>query len=479
MVGLGFFNYFSLKDYERSIRSIRNSTLEQLTLINEISISVSRNQNFMVHYLYSTELPRQELLAKRVEENIVKVTEMFIKLKDILANEKSLENFELVYETRIKYIENIRETIEGENPEVESETFSYVESEILENYEEFMLKLQAFSGIIISDAEENIAITLSKVTKARFVGNLAISLVILVLFLNSYLMLRIYKRLTLDYHNLQMEKTEKEKAKMDLERLNKELESKVKGRTKELEQANREARINNVELKKLSQAKDKFISVISHDLRGPISTIVASSDALLKIRETESEEKEAAQFIKIINKASQKVIKQLNELVEWSKTMNIHKAFNPVKLNLWEAVNESLQLLESLSEQKEIRLENKVPASLFVKADKNMLRSVIQNLATNSIKFTPGPGYVTINAKEKGKMTEIEISDTGLGMDEKMIENLFNDSKPVENLEQAKQSGLGLILVKDFIEKHGGSITVESSPGKGSKFTFTIPSTSP
>ncbi|MBA3901269.1 MAG: HAMP domain-containing histidine kinase, partial [Bacteroidetes bacterium] len=265
------------------------------------------------------------------------------------------------------------------------------------------------------------------------------------------------------------------KAQGELEHLNQELENKIKERTKELEDANKDISIYNSELEKLSQAKDKFISVISHDLRNPISTILASSDALIDLTKSEKADKEEMiQFTRIINNASTKVMTQLNELVELAKSKRIGKIFNPVELNLWEAINESLQLLEALAEQNDVKLENNVSAALFIKADKTMFRSIIQNLVTNSIKFTPASGIVTIEAGEKGNMVEIRIQDTGMGMSEEVRENLFKDKFPTSE-EKSKKIGMGLELVKDFVQKHKGTITVESELGKGSLFIFTIP----
>ena len=150
---------------------------------------------------------------------------------------------------------------------------------------------------------------------------------------------------------------------------------------------------------------------------------------------------------------------------------------NTEKLHLVSAVDQSLELLKANALQKNIVLENKVPFDIYVNADTLMLRSILQNLVTNAIKYTPQGGLITITAQRIDKMVELCITDSGIGMEADIRENLFTNfnSSSVSGTNNEKGSGLGLILVKDFVTRHGGTIRVESEMGKGTCIIFTVP----
>jgi signal transduction histidine kinase len=474
IISLGLYNYSALRNYESSIREIRNSTILQLSLISNISLKASQNHSNIITLIYTNSNDERNRISKRVKERVNEVDAIYLELEKLIENPKTHEHLKLLQGSRKNYIHEMFKQMDSSSPPNEDIFLNYQGLAIISLYEAYAQNVQGFTQVIINDAEASVADILTKVGKARFISNLIIIFGIIILLINSYLILRIYRRLSKDYMAMQEEKVEKEKAQKELKKLNKELEQKVYDRTRELEKANREISLYNAELEKLSQAKDKFISVISHDLRNPIATIIASSDALLQISKENETDKDSLEFANLINRASKKIINQLNELVEWAKTKTAKKVFNPVKLNLWEAVNESFQILEALANSKEIKLINNIQSSLFIRADKIMFRSIIQNLTTNSIKFTTGPGSVTIDASEKMGMVEITVKDTGIGMDEKTLESIFDDDNNPGN-----GSGLGLYLVKDFVKKHKGNISVESEIGKGSIFTFTMPSEEP
>lgn len=255
----------------------------------------------------------------------------------------------------------------------------------------------------------------------------------------------------------------------DLFSLNQDLEKRVFERTCELENLNHE-------LKDLNLSKDKFLSVISHDLRNPLTALMISSDKLS--RETENSIFNDIQpLTKIIHRTSHKILQQLNELVDWAQKQSEKTIFNSEKLYLVRGVDESFELLKANALQKNIVLENKVAFDIYVNADTLMLRSILQNLVTNAIKYTPQGGLVTVSAQCIDKMVEVCITDTGIGMEANIIENLFtnSNSSSVSGTNNEKGSGLGLILVKDFVTQHGGTIRVESETGKGTSIIFTVP----
>lgn len=254
----------------------------------------------------------------------------------------------------------------------------------------------------------------------------------------------------------------------DLMRLNSELEDRVKDRTLQLETL-------NSELKDLNLSKDKFLSVISHDLRNPATALIATSEKLNRDigKLAESDVKNLSS---IIHRTAHKIVQQLNELVDWAKKQREKTSFNPKKIHLLTGLDDSLDLIKANAIQKEVKLINNVPKELYVNADSLMLRSIVQNLVTNSIKYTPQNGSITITAEQNGSMIEICITDTGIGMSSHIMEKLFdevNSSSKGTNNEHG--TGLGLILVKDFVTQHGGTISVESNEGDGTCFKFTIP----
>ncbi|MBA3898631.1 MAG: HAMP domain-containing histidine kinase, partial [Bacteroidetes bacterium] len=218
-----------------------------------------------------------------------------------------------------------------------------------------------------------------------------------------------------------------------------------------------------------------FISIISHDLRNPVSAINSSSDIIMNNFEGLQKD-EIRNFSKIINSSSKKIVEQLNELVEWSKQKSKKINFNPKGLNLYDFVEFSLELIQSIADKKNIRISNNIEHHIQVNADPLLLRSIFQNLITNSIKFTPEKGEVIIGASESKSMVEISIKDNGIGMSEETQKLFFDESEMAKGaIKTEKKHGLGLILVKDFVQKHKGKIWVESKPGKGCTFYFTMP----
>ncbi len=256
----------------------------------------------------------------------------------------------------------------------------------------------------------------------------------------------------------------------DLMLLNQDLEKRVLERTLELENLNHE-------LKALNLSKDKFLSVISHDLRNPLTSLLASSENMNRDAEKLRPD-QIKLFSGIINRTSQKILNQLNELVEWAKNQREKTDFKPEKLHLTETINESLDLLRGNAAQKDIALDNQIEDGIYINADALMFRSILQNLVTNAIKFTPhGGSAVKVTSKPADGMVEICIRDFGVGMSQQTKDLLFGNinSSSISGTNQEKGTGLGLLLVKDFVMQHGGKLQVESELEKGTCFTFTMP----
>jgi len=255
----------------------------------------------------------------------------------------------------------------------------------------------------------------------------------------------------------------------DLVQLNQELEERVLERTLALENLNQE-------LQALNLSKDKFLSVMSHDLRNPLTALLASSGKLSEAPENLSPG-QVKLLAQIIHRTSNKLLNQLNEVIEWAKKQSQKTSFYPEKILLAKSIGESLELLRPNAQHKQIQLQNHIPKGMEVMADALMLRSIVQNLVTNAIKYTPEGGSVVVNAKKNGQMACIFVEDSGVGMTADIKERLFrNAGQPsLSGTNNEQGSGLGLLLVSDFVTQHGGQIEVESTVGTGTTVQFTVP----
>jgi len=245
----------------------------------------------------------------------------------------------------------------------------------------------------------------------------------------------------------------------------------------ELKRANEKLKQSNAALKQANAAKDKFFSIISHDLGNLFNVLIGFSSILTKQTDMLSVEKKE-NFIKTILQSSQKGYSLLKNLLEWSRAQTGRITSKPTKLTLKTLVADNLELSSSNAKAKNITLVSSISDTTTVFADKNMLDTVIRNLVSNAIKFTPVNGKVEILSEEKDSKVEISISDTGIGISPQDIEKLFrvDVSHTTIGTGEEKGTGLGLILCKEFVEKNGGRIWVESELGKGSQFYIRLPS---
>ena len=254
-----------------------------------------------------------------------------------------------------------------------------------------------------------------------------------------------------------------------LEKLNQELELLVEKRTrKTIEYANK--------LEEANKTKDKFFSIIAHDLKNPFNTLIGYSD-VLKSDFREYGQDEIYEQLNIIYNTSVNGYALLENLLKWSQSQTDKIVFEPVKVNLYEIIQICIDDVEHQCQFKDIDIINDVPENYHIIADKNLLKTILRNLISNAVKFTSRNGMVSISSNKDDKVTEVSVKDTGIGLSENELQNLFKIdkvySKPGTNKE--KGSGLGLILCKEFVEKHGGKIWVESELETGSVFKFTIP----
>ena len=233
---------------------------------------------------------------------------------------------------------------------------------------------------------------------------------------------------------------------------------------------------SEIQLKELNSSKDKFFSIIAHDLRSPFHALLGMSD-LLATEVDEFSREEIKKFAGEMNNSLKNQFKLLENLLEWSRLQTGKVQYAPVKINLSEKVSDIIALLAGNALKKNITVTNLVLPGVFLFADTNMLQSILQNLIANAIKFTKPGGNIQISTKQKNEMVNIFIKDTGVGISKESLQNIFRTDSTVTTLgtENERGTGLGLLLCKEMIERHGGNISVESELEKGTTFSFTLP----
>ncbi|MCX6310394.1 MAG: PAS domain-containing sensor histidine kinase [Bacteroidetes bacterium] len=245
----------------------------------------------------------------------------------------------------------------------------------------------------------------------------------------------------------------------------------------EIENAKSIIKEQNKELQKLNSTKNLFISILGHDLRDPFNSLLVLSN-LLKDNLRNYDIDKIETFVKNINEVSISTINLLEELLLWVKTQTGQLIFEPQELNLPEICNEILGLLDLSINKKNILIKKIFPLDLVFYGDKNMVKFIIRDIVSNAIKFTNPGGQITIAAQQKNENVEISIEDNGVGMTAIQKQKLFDISKMQSTLGTKKEvgTGLGLIICKEFVDKHSGKIGVESEKEKGTIFKFSLPS---
>jgi PAS domain S-box-containing protein len=230
------------------------------------------------------------------------------------------------------------------------------------------------------------------------------------------------------------------------------------------------------ELKALNSVKDKFFSIISHDLRGPFQGFIGATELLASEIDTLNK-KEIKDLAEALNLSLRKQLELLNTLLDWSRLQTGDFFINSESILLYDLLKDVLQPFVLLAVQKKIELINSVDNNIYVIADKNMLSLIIRNLVSNAIKFTNENGYVKVSAAKNEKFIEISVEDNGVGIAPDDIKKLFRMDLyfSTEGTLNESGSGLGLLLCKDIVDKYNGNIWVESELYNGSKFIFTIP----
>lgn len=233
---------------------------------------------------------------------------------------------------------------------------------------------------------------------------------------------------------------------------------------------------SELKLSELNKEKDKFFSIIAHDLKSPFNGILG----LLDIMANEYYDYSDEQRLKIIQSSyysAQKAFNLLSDLLEWARLQNEHFEIKKESLNLKEIINENIELYKKNASDKEIIIRNNINPSIYVTVDRSSIYSVVQNLLNNAIKFTKNGGFVEFEVKQSNYDIELRIKDNGVGMSQETINKLFrideNFTMPDTNNE--KGTGLGLIICNDLVTKNNWKMNIESQIGKGTMFKILIP----
>jgi PAS domain S-box-containing protein len=249
----------------------------------------------------------------------------------------------------------------------------------------------------------------------------------------------------------------------------------LREREQKLESQTEELLVVRNELSELNDQKDRFFSIISHDLKSPFNSLLGMTQMMSQMASNMSQEK-LVEYAKDVNDAGDKVFELLENLLEWSRLQIEGAKFEPQLISLHSLTGSSVDILNPLAAEKDILLSNMIKDDMAY-ADPDMAQTVIRNLISNSLKFSPLGGKVEISSINKDGMVHVTVSDSGVGISKDQVDKVFALDQKTSTIGTAgeKGTGLGLPLCKEMIEKNGGKIWVESAQGEGSQFHFTLP----
>ncbi|SMP38652.1 HAMP domain-containing protein [Desulfonatronum zhilinae] len=269
-----------------------------------------------------------------------------------------------------------------------------------------------------------------------------------------------------------------------------ELEDRVRRRTMELEtsnaklrremaereQAEEMIRLVNQQLRISNEDKDRLFSIIAHDLKSPLTGLMTSTQMLAEDIDVFSEQ-EVTRLASELHKNTNHMMALLDDLMQWARMGQGNMEFILEPSSMHELASISLNSTQGVADQKDISIIIDIPRDMTAMIDKPMINTVIRNLLFNAVKFTPRGGEILVTARQEGDVIQMAVKDSGIGINKEKLSNLFTISRDKRQLgtEGEKGTGLGLVICKQFIEKHGGRIWMESEPGQGTTVFFTLP----
>jgi signal transduction histidine kinase len=244
---------------------------------------------------------------------------------------------------------------------------------------------------------------------------------------------------------------------------------------KQLEQAQSALQEREKALRDANAAKDKFFSIIAHDMRNPLAGLHTVSE-LLDSRYDSLDEAERRRFSHLLHEGTGQAVDLMQSLLSWARSQTGRLEIKPKRLTLHSLVVENIALVQQAAAQKQIAIAAPIPPHVEVLADPEMASTILRNLLSNAVKFTPRGGSLEVSALEDGSEVQVAVADTGVGMSAQELQKLFRIDEHLasKGTEQEPGNGLGLLVCKEFVEKLGGRIWAESRPGLGSTFRFTL-----
>lgn len=292
-----------------------------------------------------------------------------------------------------------------------------------------------------------------------------------------------YCRDITDLKNTQLQLIQSEKKyhelSIELQQKNEEfvaLNEEYKSQNDQLHEINEKLRKNEALLTELNATKDRFFSIIAHDLRGPIGSFKSLLELIITkfdLTDTQS----LTNVLEVMHESSSKVYELLENLLQWAKSQKNEIAFNPEPVDLHQITSDCIAVLGELIHKKDVTIHNSIPKQMIVTGDKNMLLTIVRNLISNAIKFTHPHKNIYISVQYDNQTCTISIKDEGVGIKSENLNKLFSFSEHVTTNGTSGEigSGLGLVLCKEFVLKHEGKIWVESIEGEGSEFKIMLP----
>src|ERR1700694_4463543 len=261
-----------------------------------------------------------------------------------------------------------------------------------------------------------------------------------------------------------------------LQKVHRELEQRVQARTAQLAAANKELELKNREVERATRLKSKFLASMSHELRTPLNAIVGFSDLLAEQTAGALNDKQK-RFVNHIKQGSAHLLQLINDILDLSKIEAGQLELRCEDFQVKDALPEVLSTILPLAMTKNIQVQHKLETGRAVYADRVRFKQILYNLLSNAVKFTPKEGRIDIDCVESGSQVCISVTDTGIGIRAEDQEVVFEEFRQVEGNTDAfnEGTGLGLAITKRLVEQQGGKISLESEPGKGSRFTFTLP----
>ncbi len=259
-------------------------------------------------------------------------------------------------------------------------------------------------------------------------------------------------------------------------RLKKKTNTLLRSKNDQLEDANQKLIISENNLKELNATKDKFFSIIAHDLKNPFQSLLGFSETLYNQMD-ELDKEELLEYSRLIYESSQNLFNLLSNLLQWSRSQLGSIKLTPINVNLYDAIDDVLSLLNISITKKQLTVVNAVPKDTNILADKHVISTVLRNIINNAVKFTDKKGEIKIMSEISDKSIIVSVQDNGKGISKENLEKLFkiDQEHSTKGTDNESGSGLGLILCKELVKQSDGDIFVESTLGKGSTFKFSLP----